>query len=247
MIRNMLLMPRLSLLCLLLVITGCATVPGEPDPRDPWEGFNRGVHEFNADFDKKILKPVAERYVKTIPRPARTGITNFFSNLGDIVVLTNDLLQFKSRQAASDFARLLWNSTAGLAGFIDVATPMGLPKHREDFGQTFGYWGIGPGPYLVIPFLGPSSLRDGTGLAVGYFQFNPVHNINDNMTRNAVFGLSIVDMRAGLLYTTRMLEQGALDPYLFMRDSYMQMRENLVYDGNPPIAEFDFDELDDFD
>jgi phospholipid-binding lipoprotein MlaA len=227
------------------VLAGCASVPGEPDPRDPWEGFNRGVHAFNTDFDNKLFKPLAEQYVRTVPQPARTGVSNFFSNLGDIVVLTNDLLQLKFHQAASDFLRLLWNTTAGIGGLIDVATPMGLPKHKEDFGQTLGYWGVGPGPYLVLPFLGPSSLRDGAGLAVDYFQVNPIHDIKDEGTRYAVLGLELLNTRANLLHTTRLLEQGALDPYLFMRDAYLQMRENLVYDGNPPPPEFDFDLFDD--
>jgi len=236
---------RLLIIFLLLVLTGCATVHGERDPRDPWEGFNRGVHEFNTDFDNKILKPVAEGYVNVVPQTARTGVSNFFSNLGDVVVLANDLLQFKFRQAASDFSRLVWNSTVGLAGLIDVATPMGLPKHDEDFGQTLGHWGVGSGPYLVLPFLGPSSLRDGTGRLVDYRQFDLIGEIDDDATRYGVIGLYAVNTRAKLLRTTRLLEQGALDPYLFMRESYLQMRENQVYDGNPPAPEFDFDDLDD--
>lgn len=235
------------LLILFTALAGCATVSGERDPRDPWEGFNRGVHEFNADFDRKILKPVAESYTRNIPRPARTGIHNFFSNLDDIIVLTNDLLQLKFAQATSDFLRLLWNTTAGLGGFIDVASRMDLPKHNEDFGQTLGHWGVGPGPYLVLPFLGPSSLRDGTGLAVDYFQVNPIAEIDDDLTRYGILGLQAVDIRANLLHTTRLLEQGALDPYLFMRDAYLQMRENQVYDGNPPVTDFDFDDFDLFD
>ncbi|WP_197722779.1 VacJ family lipoprotein [Sulfurivermis fontis] len=237
--------PRLLLLPLLLALTGCATVPGERDPRDPWESFNRGMYDFNTDFDNKILKPVAEGYVNVVPQTARTGVSNFFSNLGDVVVLANDLLQFKLRQAASDFSRLVWNSTVGLAGLIDVATPMGLPKHDEDFGQTLGHWGVGSGPYLVLPFLGPSSLRDGTGLAVDRSQFNLVNEVESDGARYTLIGLEAVDTRASLLHTTRLLEQGALDPYLFLRESYLQMRENLVYDGNPPAPAFDLDEFDD--
>jgi phospholipid-binding lipoprotein MlaA len=236
---------RLFLIPLLLILTGCATVHGERDPRDPWEGFNRGVHAFNTDFDEALAKPIAEGYVRVVPQTARTGVSNFFSNLGDVVVLANDLLQFKLHQAAADFSRLLWNTTVGLGGLIDVATPMGLTKHEEDFGQTLGRWGVGSGPYLVLPFLGPSSLRDGTGRLVDYTQFDLVGEIGDDTTRYTVIGLNAVNTRANLLRTTRLLEQGALDPYLFMRESYLQMRENLVYDGNPPAPEFDFDDFDD--
>ncbi len=237
--------PRLILIPLLIALSGCATVHGERDPRDPWEGFNRGVHAFNTDFDNAILKPVAEGYVRIVPKTARTGVTNFFSNLGDVVVLANDLLQFKFRQAASDFSRLVWNTTVGLGGLIDVATPMGLTKHSEDFGQTLGYWGAGSGPYLVLPFLGPSSLRDGTGRLVDYTQFDLIGEIGDDTARYAVIGLNVVDIRAGLLRTTRLVDQGALDPYLFLRESYLQMRENQVYDGNPPVPALDLDEFDD--
>ncbi|MEW6647739.1 MAG: VacJ family lipoprotein [Pseudomonadota bacterium] len=237
--------PRFLLLPLLLALTGCATVPGERDPRDPWESFNRGMYDFNTDFDNKILKPVAEGYVEVVPQTARTGVSNFFSNLGDVVVLANDLLQLKFRQAASDFSRLLWNTTVGIGGLIDVATPMGLTKHEEDFGQTLGYWGVGSGPYLVLPILGPSSLRDGTGLAVDYSQFNLLNEVESDGARYTLIGLGAVDTRAGLLRTTRLMEQGALDPYLFMRESWLQMRENRVYDGNPPAPEFDFDEFED--
>lgn len=237
--------PRLLLLLLLFALAGCATVPGERDPRDPWEGFNRGVYDFNTDFDNKILRPVAEGYVEVVPQTVRTGVSNFFSNLDDVVVLANDLLQLKFRQAASDFSRLVWNSTVGLAGLIDVATPMDLPKHDEDFGQTLGHWGVGSGPYLVLPFLGPSSLRDGTGLAVDRSQFNPINEVGSDGARYTLIGLDAVDTRASLLRTTRLLEQGALDPYLFLRESYLQRRENLVYDGNPPAPAFDLDEFDD--
>lgn len=237
--------PRLLLTPLLLALTACATVPGEPDPRDPWESLNRGIYEFNTDFDNKLLKPVAEGYVEVVPQTARTGVSNFFNNLGDVVVLANDLLQFKLRQATSDFSRLVWNTTVGIGGLIDVATPMGLPKHNEDFGQTLGHWNVGSGPYLVLPFLGPSSLRDGTGRVVDYTQFDLIGEIDDDHTRYAIIGLGAVDIRANLLRTTRLLEQGALDPYLFMRESYLQMRENLVYDGNPPAPAFDLDEFDD--
>lgn len=238
--------PRLLLsLLLLLSLSGCATVHGERDPRDPWEGFNRGVHAFNTDFDAGVARPLAETYVRVVPQVARTGISNFFSNIDDVTVLANDLLQLKFRQAVSDLSRLVWNTTVGLGGLIDVATRMKLPKHNEDFGQTLGYWGVGPGPYLVLPLLGPSTLRDGSGLLVDYTQLSVTGAIEDDTTRYSLVVLNAIDTRAGLLRTTHLLEQGALDPYLFMREAYLQMRLNQVHDGNPPAPAFDFDEFDD--
>lgn len=231
-------MPRLLLLLTLLVLGGCATVSGPRDPRDPFESFNRGVYAFNSDFDKKVAKPVAEGYQKTVPQVARTGISNFFSNLGDVIVLFNDLLQLKGRQAASDLSRLTWNTTAGLFGLIDVATPMGLPKHDEDFGQTLGYWGVGSGPYLVLPFFGPSDLRDGTGDLIDYTQVDPTGLIKPyHPTRLAVEGIDAVNTRANLLRASNLLDQAALDPYIFLREAYLQRRQNLVYDGNPPLPD----------
>lgn len=235
----------LVVLFALASLGGCATVNGPKDPRDPWEGFNRGVYKFNTDVDNAILKPVAQGYENVVPQPARTGVSNFFSNLGDIVVLVNDLLQLKGRQAASDFSRLVWNTTLGLGGLIDVATPMDLPKHNEDFGQTLGYWGVGSGPYLVLPLLGPSSLRDGTGTLVDYTQFDQLHRIKPyHPTRMAVLTLQTVDTRANLLRASNLLDQAALDPYVFLREAYLQRRENLVYDGNPPPPPFEeFEDL----
>ncbi len=242
------LMSLLRLLPLLFAVTllgGCATANGPKNPDDPWEGFNREVYKFNSDLDTAILKPVAEGYQKSVPQPARTGVTNFFSNLGDVVVLVNDVLQLKGRQAASDLSRLVWNSTVGLGGLIDVATPMQLPKHNEDFGQTLGYWGVGSGPYLVLPLLGPSSLRDGTGTLVDYLAFDQLHQIKPyHPTRVATVTLEIIDTRANLLRASRILDQAALDPYVFMREAYLQRRQNLVYDGNPPPPSFEeFEDL----
>jgi phospholipid-binding lipoprotein MlaA len=223
----------------LLVLSGCASAP--VDERDPLEPFNRQVYRFNDAFDRHILRPVAERYEAITPRPVNRGISNFFSNLGDINVIVNDLLQFKVAQAGFDLGRLTFNTTIGLLGFIDVATPMGLEKHDEDFGQTLGYWGVGTGWYLVLPFLGPSDMRDGAGLVSDY-HFDPVTRAADTRTRWAGITLRAVDTRAGLLKASRVFEQAALDPYAFMRDAYFQRRENLVYDGNPPPPKFDFED-----
>lgn len=232
---------RTILLLLALLLGGCASVSGPPDERDPWESFNRGAYAFNDDFDRAILRPLAEGYEEVVPQPVNDGISNFFSNLDDVVVLFNDLLQLKFRQAAEDFSRLTWNTTVGLFGLIDVATPMGLRKHNEDFGQTLGYWGVGTGPYLVIPFLGPSTLRDGAGTVVDW-KTNPLDRAEDDTTYYGAVVVRAVDTRAGLLRASRVMEQAALDPYIFLRDAYLQRRENLVYDGNPPAPEFDLDD-----
>ncbi len=236
---------RLASLLPLLVLAGCASVNGPASPQDPWEGFNRGVYAFNSDFDRSIGKPVAEEYTRVVPQPVRTGVTNFFSNLDDVIVLFNDLLQLKGDQSASDFSRLVWNSTVGIFGLIDVATPMQLRKHNEDFGQTLGHWGVGPGPYLVLPFLGPSDLRDGSGWVVDSYEFDPTGAIDPYYpTRVEVLLLGAIDTRARLLRASNILEQAALDPYIFMREAYLQRRQNLVYDGNPPPPPLeDFDQL----
>lgn len=229
----------LLLLVAALAVSGCASTP--VDERDPLEPLNRQIYRFNDAFDRDILKPVAEGYEAITPTPIHRGITNFFSNLDDINVIVNDLLQLKMRRLSSDLGRLTFNTTFGLLGFIDVATPMGMEKHNEDFGQTLGYWGVGTGWYLVLPFLGPSDIRDGAGLFSDY-HFDPVSRAADARVAWSGFALRAVDTRAGLLRASRVLEQAALDPYAFMRDAYFQRRRNLVYDGNPPPPKFDFED-----
>jgi phospholipid-binding lipoprotein MlaA len=233
--------PRILLLILItLLASGCSSVQ-VADERDPWEGYNRAAYAFNDDFDRSILKPLATGYEKVVPAPVNNSISNFFSNLDDVVVLLNDILQLKFEQSLSDFSRLTFNTTFGLLGLFDVASHMDLPKHNEDFGQTLGRWGVGSGPYLVLPFLGPSTLRDGAALPVDW-QIDPVFRIKDTETYWGTIGLKAVDTRAGLLRASRILDTAALDPYIFLRDAYLQRRQNLVYDGNPPpsvIDEFD--------
>ncbi|KPK56043.1 MAG: hypothetical protein AMS22_02440 [Thiotrichales bacterium SG8_50] len=228
--------------CLFGLLTGCASVDGARDPVDPWEGFNREVYRFNDDLDTKIARPLAEVYVEYIPSPARTAVTNFFSNLDDLVVIINGLLQLKIEQALNDTTRFTMNTTLGLAGLVDIATPAGLPKHDEDFGQTLGAWGVGPGPYLVLPFLGPRTVRD----TVGWYADAQVDVLWGGFEGNARWGaltLKYVNLRANLLGVSRVMEQAAVDPYSFMRDAYLQRRQNLVYDGNPPRERFeDFDD-----
>jgi phospholipid-binding lipoprotein MlaA len=231
--------PSRTVLLLLLTLlgSGCASIQ-TADEHDPLEGFNRAMYAFNDDFDRAILKPIATGYEKVVPAPVNNSISNFFSNLDDVVVLVNDILQLKFEQTLSDFGRITFNSTFGLFGLFDVATHMDLPKHNEDFGQTLGHWGVGSGPYLVLPFLGPSTLRDGAALAVDW-EIDPIMHIEDPETRWGTVGLKVIDTRAGLLRASRILDTAALDPYVFMRDAYLQRRQNLVYDGNPPQSEID--------
>lgn len=222
-------LPAASLACV-LALSGCATAT---DPRDPLEPINRGIYKFNDTVDKAVLKPVAQGYKAVLPQPVRTGVTNFFSNIEDVLIALNNLLQFKFHAAASDVARVAFNTTFGIAGIFDVATSFGLEKHDEDFGQTLGYWGIGDGPFLMLPLLGPSNLRDTVGLAA-YYQLDPVLNLDHVPTRNTLSVLRFVNRRAQLLDAEKVLDEAALDPYTFLRDAYIQHRRSLVYDGNPP-------------
>lgn len=232
-----------------LLITGCATT-GETDfadPRDPLEPFNRAMYNFNDGLDRAVFKPVAKGYQWLVPDPLDRGITNFFANLGEVDSVINNALQFKLQRAATGIGRLAINSTVGLLGFIDVASNMNLPRYREDFGQTFGVWGISPGPYLVLPLLGPSSGRDAFGLALDWY-VEPVRWLTDSRTvRFSLLGLWFIDRRADLLGASRILEQAALDPYEFTRDAYLQKRLNDVYDGDPPLDDYEENLDEEFD
>lgn len=194
---------------------------------DPFERVNRGIHYFNGGVDHWLLKPIAKAYRWVTPNFVENGVSNFFSNLGDPLVALNQLLQGKPGKAASDTGRFLVNSTLGIAGLFDVASSMGLSKHEEDFGQTFGVWGVPNGPYIVIPFLGPSTPRDGVGEVIGSYGFAP-HYIDDISTRNITYALWIIDKRAQLLSAEGFLSG---DHYLFMRDAYLQRRDYLTNDG----------------
>jgi phospholipid-binding lipoprotein MlaA len=239
-------MDRLSRLLplLALLLGGCASVTTPPPADDPYERYNRAMYRFNDALDRAILKPVATGYQKVVPQPIDDSVTNFFSNLDDVVVTLNDLLQGKPKQATSDLTRIVWNTTVGIGGLFDVASSLGLPKHNEDFGQTLGKWGVGPGPYLVLPFFGPSTLRDTAALPVDWVS-DPMYYYYD-VDKTGYWKLKTlyyVDKRADLLRASRLVEQAALDPYVFIREAYLQRRQNLVYDGNPPQPDFElFDE-----
>ena len=223
------------------LLAGCAATPELPDDTDALESYNRAMFAFNDAVDKAVFKPVAKVYRRILPEPVTTSISNFFSNLNDVVVLVNDLLQFKLHLAAMDSGRIVANTTFGVAGLFDVASRLELPKHREDFGQTLGYWGFGEGYYLVLPFLGPSTVRDSLGL-IGDFFTNPITWATDSdAVAWGLWGLDLINRRSELLRIERALADEQIDPYSFQRSAYLQMRRNLVYDGNPPKPDFDFD------
>jgi phospholipid-binding lipoprotein MlaA len=212
---------------LITIMSGCTTV----DNRDPLEVINRGVYKFNDVSDKAVFKPIAGAYKAVMPSPVRSGVNNFFANLKTFVTSINQVLQFKFNKAAESAGRFVINSTVGIAGLFDVASKQGIPQYKEDFGQTLGYWGVGNGAYLVIPFLGPSTLRDGAGFIAEAYTVDPIGYIDDPRTRNIVLGTKFIDARAELLPGSDLLDEAALDPYSFMRDAYLQRRANQVADG----------------
>ena len=223
-------------LILLAMLQACATV-SHPDPADPWEGMNRDILSFNDQVDKFVLKPVAKGYQWITPEFVDTGISNFFSNLKDIGVSVNGFLQAKPKQGGMDTARFLVNSTAGIGGFIDVATMIDLPKHEEDFAQTLAVWGVPRGPYFVIPLLGPSSVR-GVGGYIGDTALHPLTYTLFFGSTALSTGLSvglrtveIIDVRADFLGAEAVASEAAVDRYIFFRSAYMQRRDYLISDG----------------
>jgi len=230
---------RFGILMMALLLGGCATTDGA-DPRDPFEGFNRGVYRFNEVVDEAVARPVATAYRDVVHSEIRDRVRNFFANIGDVFIGANNVLQGKFFEGFEDFARVTFNSTLGLFGIHDVASEMGIEKHNEDFGQTFGRWGIGEGPYLVLPILGSSSVRDGVGTALDYYT-DPLGEVHSVRLRNSLGLLRLVGVRADLLEASRILEQAALDKYVFQRDAYFQRRRSLVYDGRAPRERYDDD------
>lgn len=220
-----------------IVMTGCATTQQNERVAkiDPFEPMNRAVFSFNEVADDYVIKPIAEAYKFVLPEFVRTGVTNFFSNINDVLIAANNLLQAKPLEAANDIGRFLINSTLGVLGLFDVATDIGLDKNREDFGQTLGVWGFSDGPYVVLPFFGPSNVRDTVGLAVD-METDFIINTNklNSDEKIAVNALRVINRRADLLDAGQLLEDAAFDKYSFMRDGYLQRRRNQVYDGNPP-------------
>lgn len=230
-----------ALLLVSLLLGGCASAPPEyvTQTQDPWEKFNRAIYGFNDKVDKAIARPVAATYTRAMPAPARNGLHNFIGNLGEPSTIVNDALQGKLKQTLQDTGRFLINSTVGLLGWFDVAQHVGLPKHDEDLGQTLAHWGVPSGPYLVIPILGPSTVRDAGG-RVGDIYTDPPRNDIPPRYRNAELLLDGIDTRAGLMDANSAIDS-AYDPYTFVRDAYLQIRRFKIYDGNPPMEQPDYD------
>lgn len=221
------------------LLTGCATTA---NPDDPLEGYNRAMFSFNEQVDKVVLKPAAEVYQAVLPSPVRTGVGNVFGNLADPWIGLNNLLQGKVAEAMSDFMRFAFNSTWGLLGLLDIASEAGLPKHDEDLGQTLGRWGVGEGAYIVLPFFGPSTVRDTVALPADMAGRTPF-SIDHVPTRNTVTATRVVHVRSVLLGADRTLEEAALDRYAFVRDFYLQQRRYKVSDGMQERVYEDFDDL----
>ena len=217
---------------LLAGAAGCATTTGS-DPRDPLEPFNRAMYSFNDGFDQAIGKPIATAYHDVLPEPARMMIRNLFANVADLWIGANNLMQGKPLDAMTDWTRFAINSTFGLLGLMDFASDMGLEKHDEDLGQTMGRWGMDDGAYVVWPFIGPSTARDSVGLIPDLW-IDPVWGIHPHSVRYAAAVLRAFSKRADLLDASRILEEAALDKYVFQRDAHLQRRKSLIYDGNPP-------------
>jgi phospholipid-binding lipoprotein MlaA len=215
-----------------LVLSGCATTGGGR-AYDPFEPVNRAMYAVNEPIDKYFFKPVAQAYVDYVPSVVRTGISNYFNNIDDLFSALNGLLQGKLDKAGNDMGRVMINTFPGILGLIDVASDLGIPRGNEDFGQTFGYWGIPQGPYLFVPFFGPTTVRDGTGFVLRVL-WSPTTEIPDVALRNVIYGLGGLDLRAQALGATSLIDEASLDPYTFVRRAYLQRREYLVYDGNPP-------------
>ncbi|MFH2135531.1 MAG: VacJ family lipoprotein [Pseudomonadota bacterium] len=225
-----------------LLFSACSTthLSHYTQEKDPFEAYNRMAYSFNDALDKAILKPVAQGYAEYMPQLGKMATENFFSNLDDVVVTFNDVLQLKFKQAASDGSRVLFNTTFGVLGFFNVTTR--LPKHDEDFGQTLGYWGAPSGPYLVIPVLGPSSIRDGTGLYADSY-VSVIGTTQHVPTRNSTYVVEGIVTRASLLDNEKILENATIDRYSSLRDAYLMRRRSLVYDGDPPRQRYeDFDD-----
>jgi phospholipid-binding lipoprotein MlaA len=221
-----------ALLVLVGLMTGCATV-ANPDRRDPLESFNRGMFEFNTKVDQVVLKPVAKGYQAAVPQLVRRGVGNFFNNLGDVWSAINNGLQGRGQETGDSIGRVMVNTTLGLGGIIDIASDLGIDRHSTNFGATLGRWGIYPGPYIVLPLLGPATLREVAALPVDQ-QGSLITHVPDEATRTGMTLLNVVDLRAQYLRAGEVVSGAALDRYTFTREAYLQRQRNADYDGNPP-------------
>lgn len=230
---------RCSVLAMLVLLQACATV-ANPDPRDPMESLNRSVFAFNDAIDGAVVKPVAVVYRDVLPHWVRTGVGNFFGNLEDLWSGINNALQWRGQDTAESLGRFAINSTIGVGGLFDVASEMDIERHPANFGLTLGRWGVGSGPFVVIPFLGSSTLRDTVAMPVD-IKGNLVRSVPDEGARTALTLVNLVDTRATYLKAGEVVEGAALDKYSFTRDAFLQRRRNQVYDGNPPDEDMDWD------
>jgi len=233
------------------LLAGCATVQS-PTRGDPFEGFNRTIFTVNDKIDQYALKPVAKGYVFVTPQPVRDSVTNFFSNIGDVYIAANNLLQLRIADGVSDIMRIVINTVFGVGGLFDVATLAKLPKHENDLGLTLGHYGVPPGPYLVLPLFGPSTVRDAVG-SIGNYYVNPISYIDPPGLSWALYGLNVINVRANLLGASDVLEGAALDKYSFVRNAYLQRRQYLLsdnrrqsqqlpnYDEEAPLPKYDED------
>ncbi|MEN7529609.1 MULTISPECIES: VacJ family lipoprotein [unclassified Cupriavidus] len=237
--RNVLPRSALAAAALCALTTGCATGPNA-NPQDPLEPMNRAIFTVNDKVDTYVAQPLAKGYQYVTPSPARAAVTNFFNNFSDVGNFANNVLQLKGVEAAETMMRVAINTVLGIGGLIDIATAAGIPRHSQDLGLTLGYWGVPAGPYLVLPLFGPSSIRDGIGLA-GSFYLDPAHYF-DPAWRNTMFGINVINVRANMLGATDLLSQAALDKYAFVRDAYRQRRQYLLSGGGDELPTYDDDE-----
>lgn len=232
------------LVVLIALLTGACAHTGGMDEQpevDPWEPFNRSMFEFNEKVDRAVLKPVATGYRNVVPDGIRKGVGNVFLNLAEPTTIVNDLLQGKFNQAGHDFFRFVFNSTFGLLGWFDLATPLGMERNEEDFGQTLSVWGFARGPYLVLPLLGPSTVTDAVGIIPATLYTDPRTAGGYTLQTYAILGLNTIDTRARLLGASK-VSQLQLDEYVFRRETYLQQRAQLIHDGNPPQDDDYFDD-----
>ena len=229
----------------LALLAGCASnshITQQAHPDDPYESFNRSIYSFNDGLDRAVLKPVATAYQEVTPKPVRSGVTNFFSNLGDAWSFVNNLLQGRGSDALDSMVRFNVNTVFGLGGVLDIASEMQIQRHKQDFGLTLGSWGVKTGPYLVLPFLGPSTVRDTVALPVDW-QGGLVSEISDIPVRNSLIGLGLVDKRQSLLNAGEVLDAAALDPYSFTRDVYLQVRSQRIVPRKGKVEDEDAGKL----
>lgn len=212
------------------LLSGCAATPSRVDPLEP---MNRASYRFHDAVDTAVVKPAVQAYIDVVPENVRASVSNFFNNIDDLISAVNDLLQGKLDKLGNDLGRVMLNTGFGIGGLFDLASQVGIERGNEDFGQTFAVWGFDQGPYLFVPFLGPSSFRDGAGW-IARSAVGPVGYISDVPVRNTLYGLGAVDARAQFVGAGEMVDTAALDRYLFIRNAYLQRRRYLVYDGKPP-------------